>query len=77
MDKVVVTIAFMGFCAMQVCAHEDATDEEILVVCNSENPSGTRGGWSKVVREEKDGPKGSMPIRCDDNPDRFHFIVLC
>lgn len=41
MNKVVVTRPFMGICGMQVCAHKDATDEEILAVCNGENPSGT------------------------------------
>ena len=30
MDKVVVTRGIVGLCHMQVCAHKDATDEEIL-----------------------------------------------
>jgi hypothetical protein len=51
-ERVVVTRAFLGICHMQVCAVADATDEEILTTCNSQNPSGTSGGWSRVIREE-------------------------
>jgi hypothetical protein len=35
MERVEITKAFMGICTMQVCAEKDATDKEILEVCNS------------------------------------------
>lgn len=82
MNKVVVTRPVVGICGMQVCAHKDATDEEILAVCNQENPSGTSNGWSKVVREDKgedslfEGPN-SQPVQCVNDAERVHFIVLC
>jgi hypothetical protein len=68
----------LGLTGMQVCAVEDATDEEILEVCNTFNPAGTTTGWVKVCREgavkEVNYPE---PVRCDDHSDRKHFIVLC
>ena len=39
--RVIVTKFYNGLCGMQVCAVHDATDEEVLAVCNRENPSGT------------------------------------
>ena len=74
MDKrVIVTRPVIGFAHMQVCAVADATDEEILSVCNSENPSGTSHGWTGVIREE--GVQG--PIQCATDPKRTHFLVSC
>jgi len=60
---------------MQVCAEAEATDEEILAVCNRENPSGTSMGWSRVVREDCDSAQG--PVPCDDRAGRAHILVLC
>jgi hypothetical protein len=81
MNRVVVTRAFIGICGMQVCACKDATDEEILSVCNSENPSGTSNGWSQVVRQAEEGSlfqtEKSLPVQCADDPGRLHFMVLC
>lgn len=59
---------------MQVCAIKDATDEEILEVCNKENPSGTSGGWLEVVRE---GEENMLPVTCEDHPERVHYLVVC
>ena len=58
MNRVEVTRCVIGACFMQVCCVQDATDEEILEVCNRENPSGTEHGWGKVHRdgEEAQGP---------------------
>ena len=72
MERVIVTNPFNGLCHMQVCAIADATDEEILEVCNRENPSGTSLGWCGVIREG-DG----APVQCQDFPDRTHFLVNC
>lgn len=83
MRKVTITRWVVGICGMQVCAKNNITDEEILDVCNSQNPSGTSGGWSAVVREkdqsffrdEKNEPS-DLPVQCNDE-NRTHFIVLC
>lgn len=65
-----------GLCYMQVCAVEDATDEEILAVCNRDNPAGTSKGWREVVREN-DPDAGMRPIACEEYPGRKHFLVGC
>jgi hypothetical protein len=79
--RVIVTRPMVGLVAMQVCAVADVTDEEILAVCNTENPSGTSGGWSKVLREITPGSlydaKDCLPTQCSDHSDRLHFLVLC
>lgn len=64
MKHVEITRIMMGFCHMQVCAEKDATDEKILEVCNTENPSGTRNGWGVVVRK---GRKNQMPTACEEH----------
>lgn len=69
MDRVIVTRAMVGIAHMQVCAVEDATDEEILRVCNRENPSGTSLGWCEVYRQN--------PVVCLTYPERRHFLVGC
>ena len=78
MKRVIVTKRMLSIIAMQVCAVKDATDEEILEVCNNENPSGTTSGWGIVVRTDDSliGEK-AIPVQCDKYPDRLHFIVLC
>lgn len=57
---------------MQVCCEKDATDEEILDVCNRENPAGTRIGWGEVIREGQ-----GAPVVCKDDPGRLHILVSC
>ena len=76
MNKVVITKPVMGICHMQVCAEKDSTDEDILEVCNSENPSGTSGGWSFVIRKDEKYPQCD-PVQCVDDRDRLHFMVGC
>lgn len=81
MPRVEVTRQCFNMFTMQVCAVNDATDEEILAVCNRENPAGTTHGWSEVIRDPdgslgKEGNKAPLP--CADHPDdRTHFLVLC
>lgn len=77
MDKVVVTKCFVGICHMQVCAHKDATDEEILKVCNSDNPAGTSNGWATVLHEDSEFWGPTKPVQCVDDPDRLHYLVGC
>ena len=75
MKRVVCTRLFCGICHMQVCAAADATDEEILEVCNLENPSGTGNGWSRVLRAADEHGEG--PVPCLQNPERNHILVVC
>ena len=80
MNRVIVTNPMIGLVGMQVCAARDATDEEILKVCNTENPSGTSGGWSKVFRKVEEGyenMENSLPVQCEDYKNRIHFIIIC
>lgn len=81
MERVVVTRPYCGVVAMQVCAVKDATDEEILEVCNRENPAGTENGWGEVIRDCAEVTmfknEKSVPVQCQDHEDRQHFMVLC
>lgn len=70
-----VTRCAVGLCHMQVCADSNATDEEILEVCNRENPSGTTNGWSQVCRAAE--PANMAPVQCADDSSRTHFLVAC
>lgn len=79
-NRVVVTRFWCGICGMQVCAVPDATDKEILEVCNRENPSGTSNGWSIVIRKLDDASQLSekqLPGPCADFPERIHYLVVC
>jgi len=86
MDKVIVTEPFVNIFTMQVCADKDATDEEILSVCNTQTLEGTSNGWSRVIRKADDVPafytsmndarKKALPMQCEDYPDRLYFLVL-
>lgn len=71
-SKVIVTKEVIGICYMQVCADKSATDEEILSVCNRENPSGTTNGWASVIREGQ-----GAPVVCADDSNRLHILVSC
>jgi hypothetical protein len=81
MNRVVVTRPMIGLVAMEVCAIKDATDEEILATCNRENPSGTSNGWSVVIRKAKKGDmfatRKTIPVKCGDDKNRLHIMVLC
>ena len=78
MERVVVTRPIVGIYAMQVCAEKDATDEEILSVCNGENPAGTIHGWTRVFREvDEYHGENLLPVQCESYDDRLHFIVFC
>jgi hypothetical protein len=82
MERVIITQCMMGIIGMQVCAVPDATDEEILEVCNMGNPSGTSAGWSTVVHEDTVKKsalldENCVPRPCDDLPERIHYLVLC
>lgn len=72
MEKVIITRPILGICHMQACVEKDATDDEILEVCNKENPSGTTNGWTNIIRWG-DG----APVQCEDNPDRLHVLAVC
>ena len=81
-SRVLVTRRMMGLLAMQVCCVEDATDKQILDVCNQDNPCGTSNGWCNVINSKKDALKlfsdaKAAPVKCDDTPGRLHKVVLC
>lgn len=75
MDRVIVTRPMLGLTGMQVCCVKDATDKEILEVCNTQNPSGTTNGWGEVIRKSTETIAG--PVQCDNDKDRLHIIVTC
>lgn len=75
MKRVEITNFFVGICSMQVCAVEDALDEEILSICNLENPSGTTGGWQEVIHDRKN--KKASPKKCKEHPGRIHYLISC
>jgi len=75
MRRVVVINPFNNVYTMQVCAVADATDKEILAVCDSKNPSGTSDGWGTVVRAK--GKYAGGPVTCEDHSNRQHFLVTC
>lgn len=77
MSRVVVTKSAVGVFHMQVCAVADATDEEILAVCNRENPSGTKNGWSSVCRSDDEFWGKVGPVDCAQESGRVHFLVGC
>lgn len=78
MERVVITRSMVSIFSMQVCAEKDATDEEILDVCNTENPAGTSNGWCRVIREAQDETEeNAVPVACQNDPSRLHFLVVC
>lgn len=75
-ERVIVSRPWCGLFHMQVCCVKDATDEEILEVCNRENPAGTTNGWVIVVRDDTGkGPEGPKP--CAEFSERLHILVEC
>lgn len=82
MDRVEVIQGVFAMIGMRVCAVADATDEEILAACNSQNTAGTQSGWTTVVRASEGddsmfaGPN-KVPKQCAEYGDRMHFVVLC
>lgn len=75
--RVVITRPFVGLVGMQVCAVKDVSDEEVLRVCNLENPSGTSLGWCNVIRQAGLDRQQQNPVACSDDPGRLHFLVGC
>lgn len=77
-ERVVITRSIIGIFRMQVCAEKDVTDEEILDVCNSENPAGTSNGWCRVIRAAQDETEeNAVPVACVEDSNRLHFLVEC
>ncbi|GAA4465464.1 hypothetical protein [Novipirellula rosea] len=73
LQRVRITKAILGIVHMQVCAVDDATDEEILEFCNRNNSSDDHSVWKKVIREGSEGP--FSPTKCKDYEGRTHFVV--
>ncbi len=77
MEKVIVTKPMVGLCHMQVCVDKTATDEEILTVCNRDNPSGTSSGWGRVIKSDDPNWGTIGPVQCKEYPSRIHYLVSC
>lgn len=78
MERVIITRHLVGLLFMQVCCVKDATDKEILEVCNRQNPSGTSGGWQNVIRETGgEYQPNQRPVQCTDHEDRIHMLAVC
>ena len=77
MKRVEITNTFASIFHMQVCVEEDCTDEEILAVCNRENPPGTLNGWDRWTLVERDESLVTGPVRCESYPNRLHLLVVC
>lgn len=75
--RVIVTKPYLGLLHMQVCVVADATDEEILEVCNRDNRCGTEFGWVTVLRGSTAELAQQAPIACQSNPSRVHLLVRC
>ena|SRR3990172_6866517 len=80
-ERVVISKMFVSLLFMQVCAVPDATDEEILELCNRKNVCGTSAGWSYVVRAKRDDDywitDNHLPKPCEQFAPRLHFLVGC
>jgi hypothetical protein len=72
MDRIIITKPFLGIFNMQVCAVNDATEEEIIAFANDTNPSGTTLGWTHISYGSK-----QEPVKCADDPNRIHYILVC
>lgn len=77
MDKVIVTRPMVGICHMQVCAHKDATDDEIVAVANRENPPGVSSGTWSVTRDVSEFWGDMRSVKCEQEPDRIHYMLGC
>ena len=80
MERIIVCNQFVNVFTMQVCTKKNATDAEILTECNLINPSGTRAGWTTVIRalgQSISISREQLPTQCEKYPDRIHFLVIC
>jgi len=80
MKRIIVYNQFVNVFTMQVCAKKNATDAEILTECNLINPSGTRAGWTTVIRalgQSISISNEQLPTQCEKYSGRIHFLVRC
>jgi|CXWL01.1.fsa_nt_gi hypothetical protein len=72
MDRILVTRRQLGPIHMQVCIDPAAADDEILTVCNTQNPRPSGSTWQSVRRN-----CGKIPMTkpCPAHPYRLHFLV--
>ena len=62
-------LIFMNLLLCRVC-YEGSWDEALEWV-RKNNPAGTSNDWSKAER------KNQRPVRCADNPKRWHYMFQC
>lgn len=58
-----------GLLDAQVCSA--GTYDEALEWLNKTNPSGTSNGWFK------NGEGKFAPVKCDEYPERTHYMFTC
>lgn len=77
MNRVEIARHTRGAIGMIVCCEAYVTDAAILAHCNQFNPSGTKLGWTTVVRNQPDLDRVMRPLPCADHSGRIHLMVLC
>ena len=80
MKRIIVSNPFVNIFTMQVCTEKNITDAEILTECNLINPTGTRAGWTTVVRALGQSiaiSNEQLPTQCEKYSGRIHFLVRC
>ncbi len=53
-----------------VCAPKGWPQEKVAAELNSDDPSGTDGGWQISDRD-------TNPVQCEGLPDRWHWLLDC
>jgi hypothetical protein len=81
-ERVFISQPYCGMYAMQVCVLPEVSTQEILDVCNRENPSGTGSGWNKVINSKAAAIEAGLavdtaPGPCVECAGRQHKIVMC
>lgn len=72
MDRIMITRRQLGHLHMQVCIDPDVTNDDILDVCNRQNPRDPTSAWQSVRRYCGDTP---MTKPCPAHPHRLHLLV--
>jgi hypothetical protein len=67
MNRVEIIRPVVGLNAMLVCIEAGISDQEILEVCNRENPISKPAGWTTVDR--------SSSRQCTADETRLHILV--
>jgi len=74
---VIASVTHRGALDMQVCVPAEWSDEAVVAFANSENPSGTEGGWH--IRRAGDPLLKGQPERnpCGGFEGFVHLMLDC